>query len=471
MDQEEVKDGVKPANEADGNQSPNNHGNGNGLAGSGIGATLAAFMRSEALGGILLIIATAIALIWANSPLGETYAHLWHTHISIGIGEFTLDKTLHHWINDGLMALFFFVVGLEIKREILVGELSTVRKASLPITAAAGGMIVPALIYVAFNVGQDSISGWGIPMATDIAFAIGVMALLGKRAPLSLKVFLTALAIVDDIGAVLVIALFYSSDISVFYLLVGLLTFVVMLGGNRMGIRHVGFYIILGIVGLWLPFLLSGVHATIAGVLGAFAIPTSTRIDRYQFRDNLRALVGKFPEFQGETYRTLTEKQLHLLGDVKHTITQVEPPLQKLEHGLNPWVMYGVMPLFALANAGVVFTSEAMGSLFQHPISLGVLTGLLVGKVVGITTFSWLGEKLGLAELPKGTSWGQILGAGFLAGIGFTMSLFITALAFKDAAMQDLAKMGILFASLAAGLAGFFMIKAYGPKPVKNPES
>lgn len=465
MNQEDLKQ--RPDHNKQGDHSSNgNHEGGPGS--SGIGATLAAFLRSEALGGILLMITTAIALIWANSPFGEAYAHFWHTHVSIGIGEYTLDKTLHHWINDGLMVLFFFVVGLEIKREVLVGELSTVRKASLPITAAAGGMVIPALIYVAFNVGEATISGWGIPMATDIAFAIGIMALLGKRAPLSLKVFLTALAIVDDIGAVLVIAIFYSSDISVFYLLLGLLTFAVMLGGNRLGIRGVGFYAILGIIGLWLPFLLSGVHATIAGVLGAFAIPTSTRIDRYQFRDKLNSLVGKFPEFQGESYRTLTEKQLHLLGDVKHTITQVEPPLQKLEHGLHPWVMYGIMPLFALANAGVVFTPEAMSSLFQHPVSLGVFAGLLFGKVIGITTFSWIGEKLGLAELPKGISWGQITGAGFLAGIGFTMSLFITALAFKDAAMQDLAKMGILFASLTAGLAGYFLIKTYGPKPVAN---
>jgi NhaA family Na+:H+ antiporter len=464
MNQEvEEKKATTPTANGSGGQEPEGNG-----AGGGITGTLKAFLASEALGGILLIIATVVALIWANSPLGSAYSALWHTHISIGFGDFTLDKTLHHWINDGLMAIFFFVVGLEIKREILVGELSTMRKASLPIAAAAGGMVIPALIYVGFNFGEPSISGWGIPMATDIAFAIGIMALLGKKAPLSLKVFLTALAIVDDIGAVLVIAIFYSSDISFFYLLIGMLTFAVMMGGNASGIRSVAFYIILGIVGLWLPFLLSGVHATVAGVLGAFAIPTSTVIDRYQFRDNLQNLVGKFAGFSGESYRTLTEKQLHLLGNVKDSIKEVEPPLQKLEHGLNPWVMYGVMPLFALANAGVVFTGEAMSALFQHPISLGVFMGLLVGKVVGITSFSWLAEKLGLAELPKGSTWAQIMGAGFLAGIGFTMSLFITALAFKDSAMQDLAKMGILFASLTAGIAGFVIIKRAGPKPVAN---
>lgn len=464
MNQEvEEKKATAPTTNGSSDQEPGSDGPGSGITG-----TLKAFLASEALGGILLIFATIVALVWANSPFGGTYSALWHKHISIGFGEFTLDKTLHHWINDGLMAIFFFVVGLEIKREILVGELSTIRKASLPIAAAAGGMVIPALIYVAFNFGEPSISGWGIPMATDIAFAIGIMALLGKKAPLSLKVFLTALAIVDDIGAVLVIAIFYSSDISFFYLLLGMLTFAAMMGGNVFGIRNVAFYIILGIVGLWLPFLLSGVHATVAGVLGAFAIPTSTVIDRYQFRDKLHNLVGRFAQFHGSTYRTLTEKQLHLLGDVKASIKEVEPPLQKLEHGLNPWVMYGVMPLFALANAGVVFTEDAMRSLFQHPISLGVFVGLLFGKVVGITSFSWLAEKLGLAELPKGSTWTQIMGAGFLAGIGFTMSLFITALAFKDSAMEDLAKMGILFASLTAGIAGFIIIKRSGPKAVAD---
>lgn len=460
--EEDVKEKTRTTSSSNGQEPSDNQG-----SKSIIGSALSAFIQSEAFGGVLLIIATAIALIWVNSPFGESYQHLWHTHISIGLGDATLDKTLHHWINDGLMVIFFFVVGLEIKREVQVGELSTLRKASLPIAAALGGMIVPALIYVGFNLGQASVSGWGIPMATDIAFAIGIMALLGKKAPLSLKVFLTALAIVDDIGAVLVIAIFYSSDISILYLLLGLATFGIMMLGNRMGVRGVAFYILLGIVGLWLPFLLSGVHATVAGVLGAFAIPTSTRIDRYQFRDNLQNLVGKFPQFYGESVRTLSEKQLHLLGDVKNSITLVEPPLQKLEHGLNPWVMYGVMPLFALANAGVVFTPEAMGSLFQHPISLGIFTGLLVGKVTGITAFSWLSSKLGLAELPKGSTWTQIMGAGLLAGIGFTMSLFITALAFETKAMSDLAKMAILFASLTAGILGYLVIKNAGPKPVE----
>ena len=461
--EEEVKEKTTTTSGSNGKDPSDNKGSQNV-----IGSTLASFIQSEAFGGVLLIIATAIALIWVNSPFGESYGHLWHTHISIGLGDATLDKTLHHWINDGLMVIFFFVVGLEIKREVQVGELSTLRKAALPIAAAVGGMIVPALIYVGFNFGESSISGWGVPMATDIAFAIGIMALLGKKAPISLKVFLTALAIVDDIGAVLVIAIFYSSDISFLYLALGLITFGIMMFGNRMGVRGVAFYILLGIVGLWLPFLLSGVHATVAGVLGAFAIPTSTRIDRYQFRDNLQNLVGRFPQFRGESVRTLSEEQLHMLGDVKHSITQVQPPLQKLEHGLNPYVMYGIMPLFALANAGVVFTSDAMGALFQNPVSLGIFTGLLVGKVTGITAFSWVSAKLGLAELPKGSTWPQIMGAGLLAGIGFTMSLFITALAFEKEAVSDLAKMGILFASLVAGILGYIVIKRSGPKPVEE---
>lgn len=420
--------------------------------------------QSEALGGILLIVATVIALVWANSPLGKYYFELWDkTYLSIGVGDYEIAKNLHHWINDGLMAMFFFVVGLEIKREVLLGELSSPKKSAMPIAAAIGGMVVPALVYVAFNFGQDTISGWGIPMATDIAFAIGIMALLGKKAPLSLKVFLTALAIVDDLGAVLVIAVFYSSNIDVMNLLIGGVVLALMFGGNFAGIRNVLFYAVLGIGGLWLAFLLSGVHATVAGVLGALAIPTDMRINQFQFRDDLKALMQTFTNLGNSNDQVLNEEQLHTITSIDNSINKVQPPLQKLEHNLHPWVMYVVMPIFALANAGVVFTGDALTSMFQHPVSLGVFLGLLFGKVGGITFFSWIAQKLKLADLPTGTTWTQIIGAAFMAGIGFTMSLFITALAFDSTELQDFAKMGILFASLIAGVSGFMLIRNSKP--------
>lgn len=430
------------------------------------------FFQTEALGGILLIIATAIALIWANSPLGESYFKLWDkTYLGINIGGFEIDKNLHHWINDGLMALFFFVVGLEIKREILMGELSTPRKSAMPIAAAIGGMVVPALIYIAFNFGESSMNGWGIPMATDIAFVIGIMALLGSKAPVALKVFLTALAIVDDLGAVLVIALFYSSDISIINLLIGVGVFGVMYAGNLAGIRNTAFYGVLGIGGLWLAFLLSGVHATIAGVLAAFAIPANMRIDKFQFRDSLQSLVQRFSELKGSANHALSGQQLKVLEEVEESVSEVEPPLQKLEHGMHPWVMYLVMPIFALANAGVVFTPEAMSSLLSNPVSIGVFLGLVLGKVGGITLFSWIAEKTGLAQLPTGSNWLQVIGAGFLAGIGFTMSLFITALAFEDPVLSDLAKMAILFGSLIAGITGYLVVRGAAKEPIKQPAS
>jgi NhaA family Na+:H+ antiporter len=319
------------------------------------------------------------------------------------------------------------------------------------------------LIYVGFNFGQDTIGGWGVPMATDIAFAIGIMALLGKKAPLSLKVFLTALAIVDDLGAVLVIALFYSSNIDVLNLVFGAIVLILMFGGNWAGIRNVMFYAVLGIGGLWPAFLLSGVHATVAGVLGALAIPTDMRINKFQFRDDLQALVQTFTKLGNPKSQVLEEEQLHTLNSVNKTIGKVQPTLQKLEHNMHPWVMYGVMPIFALANAGVVFTGDALGNMSQHPVSLGVFLGLLLGKVGGVTLFSWIAQKLRIADLPTGTNWVQVTGAGFMAGIGFTMSLFITALAFDSSEMQDFAKMGILFASLIAGVAGFLMIRNSNP--------
>jgi NhaA family Na+:H+ antiporter len=311
------------------------------------------FAHKQSSGGILLIAATAVALVWANSPLGESYAGLWHTKLTVGVGDFSVSKDLTHWINDGLMAVFFLVVGLEIKREVLVGELSSVRSAALPVVAAVGGAVVPALIYVAINAGTEGAAGWGIPMATDIAFALGVLALLGERAPVALKVFVTALAIVDDIVAVLVIAFFYTSEISWGALGVGAVFLVALVVANLIGVGRTLVYALLG-MGLWLCFLLSGVHATIAGILLAFTVPASSFINPGAFLERGRYVLDRFEKAgeKGEHVLTNDERQAALQA-LNRATYKLEPPLHELEHTLHPWVVFAIMPLFALANAGV----------------------------------------------------------------------------------------------------------------------
>jgi NhaA family Na+:H+ antiporter len=416
------------------------------------------FADKASSGGILLIAAAIVALLWANSPWGESYAELWETKLSIGLGNFSIEKDLTHWINDGLMAVFFLVVGLEIKREILVGELSSPRRAALPITAAIGGAVLPAVIYVAINFGTEGVLGWGIPMATDIAFALGVLALLGERAPLGLKVFLTALAIVDDIVAVMVIAFFYTSNVSWGALIVGAVFLVALVVANVAGVGKPLPYALLGI-GLWLAFLQSGVHATIAGVLMAITIPARSFIDTGEFLKRSRGLLDRFEQAgeQGDAVLCNEERQgaLHALNSANE---DVEPPLQELEHALHPWVVFAIMPLFALANAGVVLGENFTATLL-NPVSLGIVAGLLLGKQLGITLFAWLAVKSGISELPGGVSWLHIYGAGWLAGIGFTMSLFISDLAFAEGPLLDVAKLGILTASLIAGIAGWSIIR------------
>lgn len=419
------------------------------------------FIRAESFSGILLIIFMLIALIWANSPWSESYHSLWQTQIAINVGGFSIDKPLLLWINDGLMAIFFFVVGLEIKRELLVGELSSVRQATFPIAAAIGGMIAPALIYLAFNAGQVGESGWGIPMATDIAFALGILALLGKRAPLPLKVFLVAVAIVDDIGAVLVIALFYTDQIVWASLGVAAIVMVVLILINRRCVRRPLPYAILGVI-LWLAFLKSGVHATVAGVLLAMTIPASVAIDRKSFLDRTRKYLDQFEEEgvrNGGSFTT--KKQRSLLQAIDDDTLLVEAPLQRLEHTLHPWVAYLIMPVFALANAGVSIQSDLLAAL-TNPITIGIIAGLVIGKQVGITFMAWLVTRLGISELISGVSWRQIHGTSLLAGIGFTMSLFISNLAFDDAQMLANAKVGILVASaISAGL-GWIILSRNG---------
>jgi NhaA family Na+:H+ antiporter len=385
--------------------------------------------------------------------VAKSYFALWHTTVSVGFGGFILSHDLHFWVNDALMALFFFVVGLEIKRELLVGELASPRQAALPIVAAIGGVLVPALIYSALNSGGPGAPGWGIPMATDIAFVIGVMALLGPRVPISLKVFLTALAIVDDIAAVLVIALFYTAEISWGALGIAGICMVALLAANRLAVRHPLPYALLGLV-LWGAVLQSGVHATIAGVLLAMAIPSRTELDANEFLLRSRAVLDHF-EGTARKERTVMndEEQQAAIEALEDSCEQLQPPLHRLEHALHPWVTFCVMPLFALANAGVTLDRHAFTSVLQ-PIPLGVILGLLLGKPIGITLASWLAVRARLGSLPAGTTWVQIHGAGWLGGIGFTMSIFVAGLAFEDEALLNMAKLGIFTASLLAGIAG-----------------
>ena len=416
------------------------------------------FAHKQSSGGILLIAATLVALIWANSAWSEVYTALWHTKLTVGVGDLSLSKDLTHWINDGLMAVFFLVVGLEIKREVLVGELSTVRGATLPIIAAGGGAVVPALIYVAINAGTEGVAGWGIPMATDIAFALGILALLGERAPLTLKVFVTALAIVDDVVAVLIIALFYTSEISWPALGVGGLFLAALLVANLIGVASTLVYALLG-AGLWLAFLLSGVHATIAGVLLALTVPASSFIDAGAFLERSRYILDRFEKagVRGENVLMNEERQaaLHALN---YATYKLEPPLHELENTLHPWVVFAIMPLFALANAGIPL-GGGIGDSLTSTVALGIVAGLVIGKQLGITLFAWLAVKSGVSELPAGLGWRHVYGASWLAGIGFTMSLFITDLAFSEGSMVEAAKLGILVASLIAGVVGWTILR------------
>lgn len=416
------------------------------------------FAQTEASGGILLCIATVIALVWANSPWGGRYVELWQAEVGIQIGRYGLTMSLAHWINEGLMAVFFFVVGLEIKREFLVGELSSLRQAIFPIAAAAGGAILPAGIYVAMNLGGDGLRGWGVPMATDIAFALGVLAILGSRIPTGLKIFLTALAIADDILAVLVIAVFYTDTVNWDYLLAGVGIIVLLMAANRAGIRQVAVYGVLGIV-VWVAFIESGVHATVAGVLLALTIPSRTRIDVDEFIDRSRVALDEFDR-AGEHGRNVITNRGHLsaLQDLETSTEQVQAPMQKLEHNLHSWVAFAIVPVFALANAGVSI-GDNFDEALSSSVSFGIIAGLVLGKQIGITLVSWLLVRSGLSALPEGVGWRHIYGAACLAGIGFTMSLFIADLAFLDEEQLALAKIGILGASILAGVIGYIVLR------------
>jgi len=419
------------------------------------------FARTESSGGIVLIACTLAALAWANSPWWGGYERLWATELAFSLGGTGVSHSLHHWINDGLMAVFFFVVGLEIKREVLVGELASVRKATLPIAAALGGMLAPALIYTAVNGGGPGARGWGIPMATDIAFALGVLALLGPRVPLSLKVFLAALAIVDDIGAVLVIALFYTASISWTALSAAAMVVGVLLVMNRLGARQPVTYYLLALA-LWAAFLESGVHATVAGVLAAILVPARTRIATGEFLERGRELMDEFDEAGEEGDTVLcNQRRQEAIHALERACEAAQAPLQRIEHQLQPWVSFGIVPLFALANAGVHLSGEVVREV-ADPVAVGTILGLVVGKPLGITLFSWGVVRLGLAARPDGVSWRDLHGVSWLGGIGFTMSLFISALAFGADVRATEAKVGILVASLLAGGIGWLMLRRLG---------
>jgi NhaA family Na+:H+ antiporter len=415
------------------------------------------FLRRTTAGGIVLIASSILTLFIANSSLGTAFHHFWEQTLTVGYGEWTLTLSIHHWVNDGLMALFFLLVGLEIKREILVGELSSMQDAALPIGAAIGGMVVPALVYMAFNIGTPTASGWGIPMATDIAFAIGILVLLAWRVPRSLIIFMTALAIADDLGAVFVIALFYTQEIDMIALLSagGMLILLVLF--NRGGIRHSLPYILAGVI-LWYLTLKSGLHATIAGILLALCIPARPAFSPAQFDQRLNELSAKFHSVVQDPNTSDTPLSNHRMATIAENVelaaVAVQPPLQRMEHGLSAWVTFLVIPIFALANAGIDFSSIDIGRSIGEPVTLGVMAGLVIGKFVGISLGSWLVIRSTLGRMPHGMNWRHLTGAAWLGGIGFTMSLFIGGMAFTDPHHFEDAKLGILVSSLVAALIG-----------------
>ena len=426
------------------------------------------FLHAQTTTGLVLMSMTIVALILANSPLVHVYEHIIHTNISISIGGSTISHSLHHWINDGLMSIFFFIVGLEIKREILVGELSDIKVSILPILSAIGGMILPALIYYAINHNTQGANGWGIPMATDIAFAISALVLLGKRVSPALVTFLVALAIVDDLGAVLVIAIFYTSKIHFLQLLLAFGAFIVMILLNRFGVRNTVAYLIFGII-MWFFMFNSGVHATIAGVLAALTIPSKPSQTPIDFTQHTKNLLLEYDSYPIATDHTLHEKQKAILQNIKDRVDAVSSQSAKLEHTLHLPVSLLIIPLFALANAGITIDFTSISSAIFSNISIGIISGLVIGKVLGIALSAYIAIKLGIAKLPKESTMSQLFGVAFLGGIGFTMSIFVADLAFYgDEAMVFQAKVGILVASIFSGFIGYFWLKIIADKRSKT---
>ena len=413
------------------------------------------YIHTEEVGAVVLLLAAATALGWANSPWSESYADFWHTHLSFDIHIFAISEDLAHLVNDGLMAVFFFIVGLEIKRELLHGELSSFRKAIVPVAAAIGGMAAPALLYVAFNGTGEGSAGWGIPMATDIAFALGILALLGKRIPVELRVFLLGLAVVDDLGAIAVIAIFYSDSISWVDLGLAVAVFGVIAACVRFGVGSFGFYLVLSVV-MWQFLLESGIHATLAGVALAAIVPSKPSLPRKNYEATVDGLLQ---DFRLAMENGDEEEAQTIVEEIERLSRGTEGPMERIEGVVHPWVSFLILPLFALANAGIVFTSDTLSEASDSPVTLGILVALTAGKAVGVLGATWLAVRLGIGSLPTGVNWPQVLGVGMLAGIGFTVAIFVAGIAFDDPALDDRAKIGVFAASLLAGIVGYLFLR------------
>lgn len=415
------------------------------------------FIRLETSGSIILFAATVSALILANSPFSESFLNLWQSKISVTFPGFSLSKPLLKWINDGLMAIFFFLIGLEIKREIVTGELSQLKNASLPFFAAIGGMIIPALLFTTLNTGNAGSHGWGIPIAADIAFTLGILKLLGNRVPPGLKIFLMAFAIIDDLGAVLVIAFFYSSNLIWINIIIGLLIVLALFLVSKFGYYSKYLFFIMGII-VWVLFLKSGIHSTIAGVLLALTIPIKRKTNTLKFYENGKNILNNFLKECNpvEENTVLTKKQLVSIDELEELTEKTAPPLQYLENRLHDWVSYLIMPIFAFANAGIIFKFSGDTNL---ALSFNIAVSMVVGNFIGIFLFSWGSIKMKLAVLPNDVSFKHLAGVSVLGGLGFTMSLFINSLAFNDEVLINSAKMGILIGSVIAGLLGFILIR------------
>jgi Na+:H+ antiporter, NhaA family len=421
------------------------------------------FMATETAGGIALLAAALAAVVWANSPWSAQYEQLWGTRLSLQLGDLLLidHLDLRGWVNDALMTVFFLVVGLEIKRELVHGGLRDRRSVALPAVAAVGGMALPAAIYALFNAGEPTLHGWGVPMATDIAFAMGVLSLLGRRVPTSAKVFLLTLAIADDIGAILVIAVFYTADLALGWLVTAVVGLAAMQALKRIDVRSMGAYLVMGAI-VWLALLESGVHATLAGVALGLMTPAWSFYDPRRFAERARPLVDLVEQAYDDDRLTTTEMEHNeiALQDLQRLTVETQSPLQRLEHRLSRWTAFVVVPIFALANAGVRIDAEVLTGAFREPVALGVAIGLIAGKTAGVTLATFIGVKLGIGSLPDGTTWRHVVGLGIVAGIGFTVALFVTDLAFTDPAAIDSAKIGIFAASLLAGVGGYLWLRA-----------
>lgn len=417
------------------------------------------FVKIESFSGILLFGATLVAMIWANSDYSDSYLSLWQFDVGISAEDFDFTKPLILWVNDGLMAVFFFLIGLEIKRELLIGELNTLKKATFPLFAAAGGMLFPLAVFLVLNSSPETVDGWGIPMATDIAFTLAILKFLGKRVPLSLKIFLTAFAIVDDLGAVLVIAIFYSTGIDWLLILLAMVPLVLLLVLAYRGIYIKYLWITIAIV-IWFLFLKSGIHPTIAGVLMAFTIPIRQKIKMEDFTKSLANIAERFNQTERDYLPILSREQMEQMDDLEDLAEKFNSPLQRLEHGLHGWVAYFIMPIFALANAGVVFTADMDLNI---PLIVNIAIALFLGKGIGIALMSYLSVKLKIATLPDGINYQQIIGVAILAGVGFTMSIFIANLAFAgNPIFIDSSKVGIIIGSVVSGMVGYIILRWNG---------